>query len=141
MVRERERAVILGQLDPDRRFAPPGPAMPEDETLRRAIALVRVVRDPAFPGLVFLTGVLLCGGGVLAFTALKVISTPFVPLQTPFVVSGALGGLALVAVGALLAAVLAERRDRAVARAEAQRVVDGVAALVHATLAVRRPRA
>lgn len=121
----------------DRRLVPQAFSAPEDETLRRAIALVRVVRDPAFPGLVFLTGVLLSGGAVLGFTALKVTGTPFVPLQTPFVVSGALGGLALIAVGALLAAVLAERRDRALARAEAQRVVDGVGALVRAALRAR----
>ncbi|WP_157362015.1 hypothetical protein [Haloechinothrix halophila] len=101
------------------------------ETLQRAIALVRAWRDPALPGLVFLIALAVTGGGAIAFVVFQIVGVPYVALQLPFVVSGALGGAALVMTGALLAAVLAERRDRVIARAEMREVVDELCAIVH----------
>lgn len=110
----------------------------DSDTLRRAIALVQLARDPALPGLVFLLGLAVAGGVTVAVTALRIGDTPHVALQTPHVVSGGLAGVALIAVGALLAAVHAERRARVLASKQMRHVVDGVDALV---LAAARSRA
>jgi len=110
---------------------PQGSANSDAETLQRAIALVRAWRDPALPGLVFLIALAVTGGGAIAFVVFHIVGVPYVALQFPFVVSGALGGAALVTAGALLAAVLAERRDRAIASAEIREVVDEFCAIVH----------
>lgn len=102
----------------------------DSETLRRALALARLWRDPALPGLVFSIVVALAGMAGIAFTVWKVAGTPYVPLQMPFLVSGGLGGAALVVTGAVLGAVLAERRDRAMARIEMQDAVDETASIL-----------
>lgn len=123
------------------RPVPSSRGIQDDEMLWRAIGLVRALRDPALPGLVFLVCVLISGGVVLALTVFNVANTPFVPLQTPFLVSGGFGGVALLAVGALLAAVQAERRDRVTAEAQMQELIDELGALVHsATTRTRRRR-
>ncbi len=111
--------------------SPQGGASSDAETLQRAIALVRAWRDPALPGLVFLIALAVTGGGAIAFVVFHIVGVPYVALQLPFVVSGALGGAALVTAGALLAAVLAERRDRAIACAEMREVVDELCAIMH----------
>lgn len=103
----------------------------DSETLRRAVALVRLWRDPALPGLVFSVAVVLPGMAGIAFTAWKVAGNPYVPLQMPFLVSGGLGGAALVVLGSVLGAVLAERRDRAIARIEMQDAVDETASILY----------
>lgn len=108
-----------------------GGASADTETLQRAIALVRAWRDPALPGLVFLIALAITGGGAIAFVVFHIVGVPYVALQFPFVVSGALGGAALVTAGALLAAVLAERRDRAIGCAQMREVVDELCAIVH----------
>ncbi|GAA5120255.1 hypothetical protein [Haloechinothrix salitolerans] len=110
----------------------------DSETMRRALALVRAWRDPAMPGLVFLPLLALAGCVSLVIAVVSMAGTPYVPLQLPFFVSGGLGGVALFAIGALLAAVQAERRDRAVATAETQEIASEVCALVSAAL--RRSR-
>lgn len=98
----------------------------DSETLRRALALIRVWRDPALPGLLF-HGLLTLGGfAVLVVGVIAMVGTPYVPLQLPYLVSGGFGGAALLGVGAVLTAVLAERRDRAAAVAQMQDVVDEV---------------
>lgn len=58
----------------------------EDETLRRAVALLRALRDPALPDIVFLACVSLGGVAALVWTVLKALALPYVPLQMPFVV-------------------------------------------------------
>lgn len=108
----------------------------DSETLRRAIALVRLWRDPALPGLIFSVAVALAGVAGIAFTVWKVAGNPYVPLQMPFLVSGGLGGAALVVLGSVVGAVLAERRDRAIARIEMQDAVDETASILY--LATRR---
>lgn len=102
----------------------------DPETLRRAIALVRAVRDPALPGMMVMLAMAVAGGVTLAVTVFGIAGVPFVPLQIPHLVSGGFGGAALVALGASLTAMQSERRDRARALSEMQDLVDGVAALV-----------
>lgn len=87
-----------------------GPVDQDSETLRRAIALVRALRDPASPGLVVMLGVAVAGAITLAVTVFGIADARFVPLQIPHLLSGGIGGAALVAVGALLAAVQFDRR-------------------------------
>lgn len=110
----------------------------DSETLRRAIALARACRDPALPGLAFL--LLLAGTGsvVLVITVVATAGMPYVALQLPYVISGGLGGVALVVIGGLLAAVQAERRDRVAATEQTRDMVDECSAL--AAAAVRRRR-
>lgn len=106
----------------------------DSETLRRAIALARAWRDPALPGLVFLPLLAVAGSVVLVITVVATAGTPYVALQLPYVISGGFGGVALVAIGALLAAVQAERRDRVAATEQTREVVDEVSALAGAAL-------
>lgn len=113
----------------------------DSDTLRRAVTLVRLWRDPALPGLVFSIVVALAGMTGIAFTVWKVAGDPYVPLQMPFLVSGGLGGAALVVMGAVVGAVLAERRDRAMARIEMQDAVDEAVSILRlATLRQERRR-
>lgn len=102
----------------------------DSETLRRALALIRVWRDPALPGLLFHGLLVLAGFAVLVVGVIAMTGTPYVPLQLPYLVSGGLGGAALLGIGAVLTAVLAERRDRAVATAQLQDAVDEVREIV-----------
>lgn len=101
-----------------------------DADLRRAIALVRAVRDPSTPGLLFLCMLAATGFVMVALGWRGAAALPYVPLQMPFVVSSSIAGVALVATGAVLAAVLGERRDGAHATAEMNEVVTGLTALV-----------
>lgn len=117
---------------------PSGDGIPDSETLRRAIALVRVLRNPALPGVLFLLGLVLAGGITLVLALFAVAGTPYVPLQMPYLVSGAFTGVAFVTAGALLAAIQAERLDRVRARSEMQVVVDELSALVRSAARNRR---
>lgn len=112
----------------------------DSDTLRRAVALVRVLRDPALPGLVFLLSLILIGATALTVTVFQVANAGFVPLQSPHVVSGGFSGVALMTIGCLLAAVHAERRDRALAISEMQHRVDAVTALVRTATHPRHAR-
>lgn len=109
----------------------------DTETLRRAVALVNLARDPALPGML-LGLVLVVAGFVVAILAgIGAAGVAAVALQTPYLVSGGLGGVALVVIGALVAAIQAERRDGVDANAEMWQVSDGMAALVESAIARR----
>lgn len=99
-------------------------------TLRRAIALVRFVRDPALPGLLLGAGLVVAGFAMLVLAVFGVAGVEFVPLQSPYLLSGGVGGLALVAVGVVVFTVQAERRDLTDARHEIDRLGREVIALV-----------
>lgn len=58
----------------------------------------------------------------------------YVPHQLPVLVSGGLGGITLLAVGAILAALQSERRDRAAALRELQGTITALQSLAHAAL-------
>lgn len=114
--------------------------VPDSETLRRAIALVRVLRNPALPGLVFLLGLVVAGCSALILTVFTIADTPYVPLQMPFLVSGGFTGVAFIAAGALLAAIQAERHDRVLARLQMQEAVDELSAFVRSVAHAHRER-
>jgi hypothetical protein len=93
--------------------------------------------DPAAPSLLLFAGVVLAG-----FTAIGVgwkvaARTLYVPFQTPALVSGGMGGLALVLLGTGLANVQSGRRLAAIERAETEALLDEASALVEAVRAKR----
>lgn len=107
------------------------------ETVRWALALARAARNPLLPGMLCLIGLVVLGFAALALAWRGAAGAGPVPLQTPHLVSGGLTGVALVAVGAGLSAVHAERRDRAIARHEMDKFLGEVAALA-CSVAIRR---
>ena len=88
------------------------------------------MRDPLAPSLMMFAGVVLGGFVAIGLGWRIAARTALVPLQTPAVVSGAFGGLALVIAGAYLANVQVGRRLAAQERAETEDVLDEAAALV-----------
>ncbi len=95
-------------------------------------------RDPAAPSFALFAG-LVAGGFVAIALGWRVAArTLLVPLQVPALVSGGLGGLALVALGAGLATVQAGRRLAAAERAETEDLLDEASALLDAVTG-RRP--
>jgi hypothetical protein len=90
------------------------------------------LQDPAAPSLLLFAG-LAASGFVAIGIGWKVAErTLLVPFQTPALVSGAMGGLALVLLGAGLAYIQASRRLAAAERAETEALLDEAAALVDA---------
>jgi hypothetical protein len=86
-------------------------------------------RDPAVPSLV-LFGAVAGAGFVAIFLGWLIASrTRFVPHQVPALVSGGLGGLALILIGGGLFAVQDRRRLAALERAEHEALLDEVLAL------------
>ncbi|HWL66221.1 MAG TPA: hypothetical protein VNP73_09640 [Actinomycetota bacterium] len=104
------------------------PALPNDPVtseerkwLDRALVVIRFVRDPAFPGVALLATVILAGFLALVVTWSGVARTIYVALQIPVIVSGGLGALALIGLGAALLTVQLDRREAA----REQRLMDG----------------
>lgn len=94
--------------------------------------------DPAAPSLVLFSGLVL-GGFVAIGVGWKVAArTLVVAYQTPALVSGAMGGLALVLIGVGLANVQAGRRLAAAERLETEALLDEASALVEALKRARR---
>jgi len=107
------------------------------QTLRWALDLARLLRDPILPGLLF-TGVLLAAPiVVLVVSAHAMTRWTYASLQLPYVVSGGLGSLAIVTVGALLGSVLGQRRDHALENEEFGALTDELTGLARAFLASR----
>ena len=88
--------------------------------------------DPVAPSLLLFAGLVLAGFVAIGIGWRVAARTLFVPFQTPALVSGGLGGLALVVIGAGLASTQASRRMAAAERAETEGVLDEAAALVEA---------
>lgn len=101
-----------------------------EKDLQRALALVRFMRDPALPGMVIMAVLIFAGFVALGFAWYINARTTFVPLQMPAFVSGGMGGLALVGMGAALLNLQITRRDEARERRLAQEALDEVAALL-----------
>ena len=94
-------------------------------------------RDPAAPSL-GLFAALIVGGFVAIILGWKVAArTLYVYAQIPAIVSGALGGIVLIALGAGLANIQAGRRLAAAERAETELLLDEAHALVAAVKARR----
>ena len=89
-------------------------------------------RDPIVPSML-LFGALVLGGFVAIALGWRVAArTLIVPYQVPALVSGAMGGFALIALGCGLAAIQSDRRLAAQERAETEDLLDEAAALVEA---------
>ena len=89
-------------------------------------------RDPAFPSLALFTALALGGFVAIALGWRAAARTLFVPFQVPALVSGALGGVALVVIGCALANIQAGRRLAAEERAKTEELLDEAAALLSA---------
>lgn len=107
------------------------------DALRRALALVNLIRDPALPGTLLGLGLVAAGLALVSFAWAGVAGTLLVPLQTPYAVSGGIGGAALIAVGVLVASIQQDRRDSAEADDEIAHVTQELAGLVEAAKAHR----
>lgn len=88
--------------------------------------------DPVAPSLLLFAGIVLSGFVAIGIGWRVAARTLFVPFQTPALVSGGMGGLALVVLGAGLASTQASRRIAAMERAETEAVLDEAASLVEA---------
>jgi hypothetical protein len=102
----------------------------EERDLKRALALVRFLRDPAFPGMVLMAGLVLAGLFALAYGWYGTARAIYVPLQFPEVVSGGLGGVALIGLGIGLLDVQIDRFHAARERRLIDDVLDEMAGLV-----------
>jgi hypothetical protein len=88
--------------------------------------------DPVAPSLLLFAGVVLAGFVAIGIGWRVAARTLFVPFQTPALVSGGMGGLALVVMGAVLASTQSARRLAASEREATEAVLDEAAALVEA---------
>ena len=89
-------------------------------------------RDPAAASLTLYTCLVVGGFVAIGLGWRAAARTLFVPFQVPALVSGALGGVALVVIGCALANVQAGRRLAAEERAETEELLDEAAALLAA---------
>ena len=101
-----------------------------DPELASRSRLPLFLRDPAVPGLILMSAMIATGFLVLVLTWSGAAGTLYVPLQMPHIVSGGLGGLALVGLGAGLLYVQRGRRDDATHRRLTDELIDEAAALI-----------
>lgn len=87
-------------------------------------------RDPAAPSLMLYAGLVVGGFVAIGLGWRAAARTLFVPFQVPAVVSGGVGGLALIILGAGLAATQVGRRLAAAERAETEDLLDEAAAVL-----------
>jgi hypothetical protein len=87
---------------------------------------------PLAPSLLLFAGLIVGGFAAIGIGWKVAARTLFVPFQTPALVSGAMGGLALVLVGVILANIQADRWLNAGERAETEELLDEAAALLDA---------
>lgn len=90
------------------------------------------LRDPVAPSLLLFAALVVAGFVGIAIGWKVAARTLFVPFQTPALVSGALGGLALVLLGAGLASIQVGRRLAAAERVQTEALLDEAAALLAA---------
>lgn len=110
----------------------------KDPLVRRALNVVRWLRDPAFPGLLMMVGIVI--GGVIAiyFGWRGVARTIYVPLQLPEIVSGGLGGIALIGLGLALFDLQMTRHELALERKQNADILNEIASLVTLAPQMRR---
>lgn len=90
------------------------------------------LRDPAAPSLLLFAGLVLAGFAAIGLGWRVAARTLSVPLQVPALVSGGLGGVALVLLGAGLVSTQAGRRLAAQERVQTEALLDELAAAVAA---------
>jgi hypothetical protein len=98
------------------------------------------LQDPAAPSLLLFAGLALAGLVVIVIAGNVAGRSLFVAYQTPALVSGGVGGLAMVLFGAGLANVQVGRRYAAAERVATEALIDEAAALLAAVTADRKPR-
>ena len=89
------------------------PTSAEERFIHRALAVRAFFRDHALPGLATMVGLVLLGVGAIVYAWYGAARVIYVPLQLPEVVSGGIGGLALIGVGLTLFDLQIGRRDAA----------------------------
>ncbi len=102
----------------------------EEVWRRRALTVIRFVRHPAFPGLVVMSFLAVAGFVAIVVAWYGASTKLYVAFQVPHLVSGGLGGLALISVGLALVHIQMERRDAAIEQRLIRDVLDEVAALM-----------
>jgi hypothetical protein len=110
----------------------------DEHDLRRALSLVRFLRDPVIPGLVLMIGLSLAGLFALAYGWYGTARAIYAPLQLPEVISGGLGGMGLIGLGAALFDIQLGRYFAARERRLTDDVLDEVAELVALAPRIRR---
>ena len=110
----------------------------KDALVRRALTVVAWLRDPALPGLLIMMAIAIGGGIGLYFGWRGVARTIHVPLQIPELVSGGLGGIALVGLGLTLFDLQMTRRDQARERRQHADLLHEIASLVTMAPDMRR---
>lgn len=101
----------------------------DSDTLRWALDLAKLARDPMLPGLIFAVVLIVISLGTLIWSGVSMARFDYVSLQLPYVVSGGLGAIGLVIVGVSLGSVLGNRRDQAFADEELARIGDEISDL------------
>ena len=96
------------------------------------------LRDPAVPGLILMGLLIVTGFVVLLLTWVGSARTVYVPLQIPHIVSGGLGGLALIGLGSVLLFVQWRRKDHAAQRRLTDELLDEAAALIAIEAEIRK---
>ncbi len=89
--------------------APPRSGGPRPQGARSLRATAASLREPIAAAIATSVAVVVAGFALLAFAWYRAADEPDVAVQIPYVVSGGLGGLALIAVGAVLTHVLYTR--------------------------------
>lgn len=102
----------------------------DQRDLKRALALVRFMRDPALPGMMLMIAVAVAGFFALAYGWYGTARAIYVPLQFPEVVSGGLGGLGLIGLGVALFDIQVDRYFAARERRLTDEVLDEMAQLI-----------
>jgi hypothetical protein len=97
-------------------------------------------RDPAAPSFLLFAALVMTGLGACVAGWRVAARTDVVAFQIPALVSGGLGGIALVVLGAGVANIQAGRRMAAAERAETDALIEELASLVDAVTDARRRR-
>jgi hypothetical protein len=97
-----------------------------------AVSRPEWTRDPLAPSMTLFGGLIVAGFVGIALGWKVAARTLVVPFQVPALVSGAMGGFALIALGAGLANIQVGRRLAAQERAETEDLLDEAAALMDA---------
>ena len=111
-----------------------------DALLRRALTFVKLLRDPALPGLLLMSAMVIVGFGALYLGWRGAARTIYVALQLPDVASAALGGLALIGLGIGLFNLQMDRRNVAREQELTDEILDEVASVVALAPELRRRR-
>ncbi|CAB4723788.1 MAG: hypothetical protein F2667_11365 [Actinobacteria bacterium] len=112
----------------------------DSRTLRWAVDLARLVRDPMFPAMVIAALTVLIAGGLLVVTGVQAGDQQYLSLQLPYLVSGGLAAVGVLLIGTFGISILGERRTQAHHDSDFREVVDEAATVTRLVLARRAAR-